>query len=137
MDSAAKSIQTVTAAIIERSGKFLIAKRKAGSHLEGLWEFPGGTVEKDEEPEACIIRELKEELGIESIVIGFFGQSTFNYETKVVRLLAFRIRYISGVFVAYEHEELRWVPACELAEYSFAPADLPFVENLVSAERSG
>lgn len=137
MDRKTKPIQTVTAAIIERRGKFLIAKRKAGSHLEGLWEFPGGTVEKDEEPAACIERELKEELGIKAVAIEFFGKSLFNYETKKVRLLAFLVRYISGDFIPYEHEELRWVSAGQLAEYSFAPADLPFVEKLRSAERSG
>lgn len=125
-----KPTHTVTAAILRLKEKYLIAKRRTGSHLEGMWEFPGGTVEAGEDPEICLIRELEEELGIKAAVVGFFGESVYDYGIKRVRLLAFLVRHVSGEFAARDHEELKWVSSTELSDFRFAPADVPFVNKL-------
>ena len=76
----------VTAAIIERDGRFLMARRLKGTHLEGLWEFPGGKIEPGESLEACIVRELAEELGVESRIVGKRWETAHDYSTKRVEL---------------------------------------------------
>jgi len=121
----------VTAGIIEREEKYLIAKRKEG-HFKGKWEFPGGTVEEGETPEECLCRELREELGIDSIVGDFFGESVYDYGHKRIRLLGYRVTYSSGDFLLNAHEEIRWVFPSELRGYDFAEADMPFVKKLIN-----
>ena len=69
----------VTAAIIRKNGKVLIARRARGQHLEGLWEFPGGKIENGETPEACLKRELFEEFGIDVRIGRFIAESCFSY----------------------------------------------------------
>ena len=80
-----------TAAIIERDGKILIAKRSVTSSLPNKWEFPGGKVEVGESPEECLARELLEEFKIFFTVGNFFAESVYQYERKTVRLIAYRI----------------------------------------------
>lgn len=125
----------VTAAIIQRDGKFLAARRKPGSHMAGFWEFPGGKIEKGESPEECLQRELREELGIETTVGPFFGESCFDYGTKQIRLLCYYVKYLSGNFVLSDHDEIRWLPASKLLHLDWAPADIPVVKKLVKEKR--
>lgn len=120
----------VAVAIIEKEGKFLIGKRKRGSHLENKWEFPGGKVESLETPEECLIRELKEELGITIEVGSFVAESVFNYSGKEIKLLGYRASYISGEPILSAHEEIKWISAEELDKFDFAKADLIFLEKL-------
>jgi 8-oxo-dGTP diphosphatase len=120
----------VAAAIIEDNGKFLIAKRKKGKHLEGKWEFPGGKIEPRETPEKCLARELEEEFGITTEIGSFIGESIFDYGDRKIRLLGYRVRYLSGEFRLSAHDEIRWVPANELNKFDFAEADLPLIEKL-------
>ncbi|MDP3963233.1 MAG: (deoxy)nucleoside triphosphate pyrophosphohydrolase [bacterium] len=122
----------VAAAIIEKNGKYLIAKRKAGSYRQGMWEFPGGKIEPGETPEACLERELMEELGIVTNVGEFIMENTYDYGDRVVRLLAYRVFYVSGEFQLNAHDELRWVEANEFSQFDFVEADLPFVQRLIS-----
>jgi len=122
----------VTSAIIEREGKYLIAQRKKGTHLGGKWEFPGGGIEGDETPEECLRRELKEELGINSIISDFFGESVYDYGHKKIKLVGYRVTYVSGDFLLNAHDEIRWVSSNELKDYDFAEADIPFVEKLIN-----
>ncbi|MEW6117120.1 MAG: (deoxy)nucleoside triphosphate pyrophosphohydrolase [Nitrospirota bacterium] len=116
----------VTAAILEKDGNILIAKRKKGRHLEGKWEFPGGKMEPDENPEECLKRELFEELSIQTTIERFFAESRYDR----IRLLAFIVRHISGEFILNVHDEIRWVPLNEIDRYDFAPADIPIVQKL-------
>ena len=125
----------VTAAIIEKDNKFLIAKRKEGKHLEHKWEFPGGKVEPSETPEACLQRELKEEFGIIAQVDGFIGESLFDYGNRNIRLLGYLATYISGEFQLNDHEEIRWISKEEFGQFDFAPADLPLIEKVVGKSR--
>ena len=119
----------VTAAIIEKNGKFLIAKRKQGKHLEGKWEFPGGKIEQQETPEGCLARELKEEFGITAKIADFVAESVFNYGDREIRLLGYRAEYLSGEFRLNAHDEIKWVSADEFGNFDFAEADLPLIEK--------
>ena len=121
---------SVTAAIIKKNGLILVARRKSGSHLSGYWEFPGGKVEADETNEQCLARELWEEFGIQCVVGDFFAESIYDYDTKVIRLLGYRVRHLSGTFQCREHDRIEWLPVSELTSLNWAPADLPIVEKL-------
>ncbi len=120
----------VTAAIIEANGLILAARRKSGCHLAGYWEFPGGKVEADETNEGCLARELNEEFGVQCKIGDFFGDSIYDYGTKRVRLLAYRVQHLSGTFQCRDHDRLCWLPAHELLSLQWAPADMPFVVKL-------
>ena len=123
-------IINVTAAIIRKGDKFLIAKRGKGKHLEGMWEFPGGKVEFSETPEECLKRELEEEFGVISRINSFVAESVFNYGDKTIRLLGYNVEYISGEFKLNAHEEIRWISTNEFDKFNFAPADLPLVRKI-------
>jgi mutator protein MutT len=120
----------VTAAIIEKDGKILIAQRKKGKHLEGKWEFPGGKVESGETPEECLKRELLEEFGIEVEIRDLIGNSEFDYGDKHIRLLGYRAQHLSGEFQLHDHDDMKWIRLEEFAHYDFAPADLPLIDTL-------
>lgn len=120
----------VSAAIIGRGGKILIAKRRSGRTLGGKWEFPGGKIEPGESPEECLRREIKEEFDIEVEVGEFIASSRFRYYFVLIELLAYRVKYLSGDFKVKDHEEIRWVSPSELGAYDFMQADKSIVEIL-------
>ena len=124
----------VTAAVIRKNGNILIARRAKGHHLAGLWEFPGGKIENGETPEACLKRELFEEFGIKVRIGRFIAESCFSYSEKNIRLLAYEVEYLGGDFSLNAHSAVSWVAIDQLANYSFAPADIPFLEKLDSQE---
>ncbi len=124
-------MRMVTAAVIEKDGKILIARRKKGDHLEGQWEFPGGKVEPGETPEACLKRELREEFGIEAEVGEFIRSSRFSYRHLAIELLAYRASWTAGDLEVKAHAEIRWVPAEDLAGYDFSAADRPIVKKIM------
>ena len=125
------NIIKVTAAILEKDGKILIAKRKTGDKLfAGLWEFPGGKVEEGETPEECMARELKEELDIEVEVGELITSNKHKYPHGIFELLAYRVKHVSGEMVLNDHEEIKWVTADEMSNYEFPPADLPIIKEL-------
>jgi 8-oxo-dGTP diphosphatase len=110
----------------------LIARRRAGVSQAGMWEFPGGKVRPGETPEQCLQREIQEELGVTIAVGEFFGESVYAYETKTIRLLAYRVSMKSGEIVLTDHAELAWAAVADLSGYRFCPADVPLVEKLQS-----
>ena len=120
----------VTAAVIEKDGKILIAQRRKGSTLGGRWEFPGGKIEPGETAEACLKRELKEEFEIESEIGKLIIASRFRYCLVPIELLAYRVKHLSGEFKVNEHEEIRWVSPSDLSSYDFMPADHSIVKIL-------
>lgn len=128
-----KNPMVVSAAVIERDGRILIARRKQGWHEAGKWEFPGGTVEDGETPEECLKRELEEELDIIAEVGDLVCTSEHTYTPEwTIRLMTYRATVVSGDFNAKDHEEIRWVKARDLARYVFPEADKYVVERLMS-----
>ncbi|OBZ08715.1 MULTISPECIES: (deoxy)nucleoside triphosphate pyrophosphohydrolase [Bacillales] len=122
----------VAAAIIENEQRLLlIAKRRIEKSQGGLWEFPGGKLEEEESPEACLRRELMEEMGVEIEVQTYFGINEHWYGDLQIQLIAYRAKFIAGVIALIDHDEYRWVRSEQLADYSFAPADIKFVNMLM------
>ncbi|GAB2680701.1 NUDIX domain-containing protein [Aliiglaciecola aliphaticivorans] len=122
----------VSAGIIVKENKVLAARRKKGLHLAGFWEFPGGKVELGESPEVCLIRELKEEFGIDTVVTDFVGENTHSYSDKTIHLIAFRVEHLGGEFQLIDHDEIKWLSAAELDSLKWAEADIPLVEAFKS-----
>ena len=123
-------IKKVTAAVLERDGKILIARRRKGDYLEDKWEFPGGKIEPLETPEECLRRELLEEFGVEAEIGEFICSSPFEYSHISIELLAYRVTYLSGEFLLHSHAEITWVDPSEFPDYDFAEADKPIVRVL-------
>jgi 8-oxo-dGTP diphosphatase len=120
----------VTAAVLFDRGRLLICQRPPGDHLAGLWELPGGKLEADETPEACLQRELREELGIEAVIGEEFATSEYVYDRGAISLLAFRVRWRGGTLAPTFHSDVRFASPMELSFYRFAPADIPLIEKL-------
>jgi len=123
-------MKSVTAAILIKDNKILIAKRKINDKLAGKWEFPGGTIEDGETPEECLKREMKEEFDIDVSVGDSLGESIYHYSQEAIQLLAYRSYWKSGVMEPQAHDEYRWVTIDEIDTYDFAPADIPFVDKI-------
>jgi len=119
----------VVAAVIERDGRYLITRRLEGTHLAGLWEFPGGKLLPGEQPEDALRRELKEELGVEVAVGELIQMVDWAYPEKSVRLLFFRCA-LAGEPTPLEGQEMRWVAAADLRSYSFPEADATLIARL-------
>ena len=123
------TLLVAAAALIDADGRVLICQRPEGKQLAGLWEFPGGKVEAGETPEACLIRELEEELGIAvtHACLAPFVFASHNYESFHLLMPLFLCRRWKGVVVAREHEALAWVKPDRLGDYPMPPADAPLV----------
>ncbi|MHB8764301.1 MAG: (deoxy)nucleoside triphosphate pyrophosphohydrolase [Deferrisomatales bacterium] len=120
----------VTAAVIERGGQILIAKRRPGDRMAGCWEFPGGKVEPGEDPRDCLVRELHEEFGVTAAVGELLVSHVHHYPHVAIELLSYRATHLAGAFELRDHDELRWVSPEAMDELPFAPADLPTVAFL-------
>ena len=120
-------MKKVTAGIIEKDGKILIARRKAGAK----WEFPGGKLEEGETPEECLKRELKEELNFDVEVRDFVASSKFYLKGREAELIAYKVFYISGELRLCDHEEIKWVRLSELKNYEFTTPDVPIVKKIM------
>jgi 8-oxo-dGTP diphosphatase len=119
----------VVAAVVERDGRYLITRRLEGTHLAGLWEFPGGKILSAEKPEDALRRELKEELGVEAAVGDLIQTVDWTYPEKSVRLLFFRCA-LAGEPTPFEGQEMRWVAAADLRSYNFPDADATLIARL-------
>jgi mutator protein MutT len=113
----------VAIGLVWKDGRLLIARRPPGVHLGGLWEFPGGKVEPDETPVACMLRELREELHVEAEVTGQREVIEFTYPERIVRLHPIDCRWLAGEPRPEGCEEPRWVAPAELADYPLPPAN--------------
>jgi 8-oxo-dGTP diphosphatase len=124
-----KTVLVVAVALIDTDGRVLIAKRPEGKSLAGLWEFPGGKVEPGERPEAALIRELKEELGIDvtEACLAPFVFTSHAYESFHLLMPLYLCRRWSGVVQAHEHSALKWVRPAQLPDYPMPPADEPLI----------
>ena len=123
-------MKEVTAAIIIKDNKVLIAKRAPGENLADKWEFPGGKIEPGETPQECLRREIGEELEVDIEVMDFFGESIYAYHSGTIKLMALWCKWILGEFTLNVHSHIAWVNRDELDLYDFAPADIPLVDKL-------
>ncbi len=116
-------------ALVDADGRVLIARRPEGKAMAGLWEFPGGKVEPGETPEASLIRELREELGIEtrSSCLAPVAFASHGYADFHLLMPLFACRVWQGEPRPLEHAELAWAMPARLADYAMPPADLPLI----------
>ena len=127
-----KTSTVVTAAVVERDGRLLVTRRLEGSHMGGFWEFHGGKCEPGEPAEACLARELLEELGVSATVHEEIYRTTYTYGDRVLDLRFFRCdlatepRPLLG-------QDVRWVPRHELTTLAFPPADTELVARLAAS----
>lgn len=120
----------VAAGLIQREGRYLIARRKPDAHLGGLWEFPGGKREPGETLEACLQRELFEELHVRITGPRPYQVVRHAYPEKTVELHFFHCAIETGEAKPMDGTELRWVLPDELSQYQFPPADEVILEAL-------
>jgi len=123
---------TVVAAVVERGGRFLVTRRQPGVHLEGWWEFPGGKCETGETHDACLRRELDEELGIEARVGRLILDTSHRYADRTVRLYFYRCEIHSDPRPLLK-QEIKWATRPELRELEFPPADAELIQFLQDA----
>ena len=116
-------------ALVDADGRVLIAQRPAGKSMAGLWEFPGGKVDAGETPEHALVRELHEELGIETAAscLAPIAFASHGYETFHLLMPVFACRKWAGTPQPREGQTLKWVAPNELSRFPMPPADLPLV----------
>jgi 8-oxo-dGTP diphosphatase len=119
-------------ALIDPEGRVLLARRPPGKSMAGLWEFPGGKVDPGETPEAALVRELKEELGIDTwkSCLAPLTFASHAYETFHLLMPLFACRRWDGIPSPREGQELAWVRPNQLRDYPMPPADLPLIPIL-------
>ena len=122
----------VSAAVIERDDAFLLTRRLKGTHLEGTWEFPGGKCEPDETPDACLVREIREELAVDAVVGDLVLVTRHAYPERSVELHFFRAE-VTGDPVPQLGQQMRWVPRAELAALELPEADAALIRLLTRA----
>lgn len=127
-----KTLLVSAVALIDADGRVLLAQRPEGKSLAGLWEFPGGKVEPGETPEACLIRELKEELGIDTwrSCLAPLTFASHSYDDFHLLMPLFACRRWDGIPSGREGQTLAWVAAGKLRHYPMPPADLPLIPIL-------
>lgn len=119
----------VVAALIEKNGKYLIARRSTGSSdVLGKWEFPGGKVEKGESEEHAIEREIREEFEMDVKCIRFLVNNVCEYPSKTIDLRLYECKHISGEFNLHDHSEYRFVDKADIINFDLCPADIPLAK---------
>jgi 8-oxo-dGTP diphosphatase len=131
MEQKHKKHLQVTCAIIERDGLVLAARRSESMNMPHKWEFPGGKIQQSETKEACLEREIMEELGIVVSIVKPFPPNTHEYPETTVTLYPFLCRIESGVISLSEHSEVAWLTPDELLTFDWAEADIPIAENYI------
>ena len=128
-----KLLLVVACALVDADGRVLIAQRPEGKQLAGLWEFPGGKVEPGETPEETLVRELKEELGIETKVacLAPLTFASHSYETFNLLMPLYVCRRFWGTPQPLDAQALKWVKPKKLRDYPMPPADAPLIPFLI------
>ena len=127
-----KVVLVSAVAQIDPDGRVLLAQRPEGKSMAGLWEFPGGKVEAGESPEAALIRELQEELGINTWAscLAPLTFASHRYDDFHLLMPLFACRKWEGIITAREGQRLKWVRAADLKSYPMPPADIPLIPIL-------
>jgi mutator protein MutT len=122
-------VQPVTAALIQKHGKILLARRKAGKHMGPKWELPGGKVDPGEDPKQTLRRELKEELGIDAQIGQYLGSTRFRGDRLHLQIHLYRVNSIDGSFVLKEHEAIRWVEPRQIEDFDLVDSDRKLIRK--------
>jgi 8-oxo-dGTP diphosphatase len=127
-----KTVLVSAVALIDPEGRVLLAQRPEGKSMAGLWEFPGGKVEQGETPEVALIRELHEELGIDTweSCLAPLTFASHTYDDFHLLMPLFACRKWQGIVTAQEGQQLAWVRANRLRDYPMPPADIPLIPIL-------
>jgi len=128
--TAQKRVHVLVGLIRDERGRWLVNQRRAGTHMAGLWEFPGGKSQPGEAPLAALRRELDEELGIDVRDAEAWFELAHDYPDKYVLLDIWRVKRFAGEVTAREGQQLRWVTVEEFAGLPLLDADWPIVERL-------
>jgi mutator protein MutT len=126
-------VDVAAALIQDAEGRYLITQRRRGSHLEGLWEFPGGKRDAGEDLGACLVRELTEELGARFAVGEKVDTIACAYPDRTIVLHFYRCRLTGGTIEPREGQAMAWVAPSELSRYDFPPADRELVARLAGS----
>ncbi|WP_027682733.1 8-oxo-dGTP diphosphatase MutT [Rhizobium leguminosarum] len=131
-DAGRKILLVAACALIDADGRILLAQRPEGKSLAGLWEFPGGKVEPGETPEETLVRELEEELGINTKIacLAPLAFASHSYETFHLLMPLYICRRYEGIPQGREGQALKWVRPQALREYPMPPADEPLIPML-------
>lgn len=121
----------VVAALIREKDKFLICQRPKDKNRAFLWEFVGGKTEKGESKENALIRECKEELGIEVMPLDIYFEVDHVYPDMTIHLTVYNARIVKGVPKRLEHQDFKWITAEEIQNYQFCPADKSVLEKII------
>ncbi|TPJ18949.1 8-oxo-dGTP diphosphatase MutT [Mesorhizobium sp. B2-7-3] len=134
VQSSGKRLLLVAAcALVDADGRVLLAQRPQGKQLAGLWEFPGGKVEAGETPEQCLIRELQEEIGIETDIpcLAPLTFASHSYDDFHLLMPLFVCRRFRGIAQPREGQTLKWVRPKQMRDYPMPPADAPLIPFLI------
>jgi 8-oxo-dGTP diphosphatase len=123
-------VEVAAGLIRDGAGRYLITRRRRGSHLAGLWEFPGGKLEAGETPAAGLRRELEEELSATFAIGDLVETVRWEYPDRTVILHFFDCRVESGVIAPREEQAMEWVEPARLPDYDFPPADRELIQRL-------
>lgn len=124
----------VLAAILEKNGRWLIAKRKKGDRFAGFWEFPGGKLERGETPKECLARELSEEFGIGVRVGRRLGSVNYSSPAFAIELIAYSVSHLAGSFRLQDHEEVRWASPSQISRFALTEPDRLLLRKLMARE---
>lgn len=120
-------------ALVDADGRVLLSERPAGKQLAGLWEFPGGKIEPGESPEDTLVRELAEELGIQTkpACLAPLTFASHRYETFHLLMPLYVCRRFEGIPIGREGQKIKWVRPRDMRNYPMPPADEPLIPFLV------
>ncbi len=132
MSGLKKKIKVVAAILFNEKGQFLIARKKAGKSLAGYWEFPGGKVEENENATAALRREITEEFSVEIENPRLFYEFDFSYPETDIHFLVYTALYRDAKpLIPVDHDLITWIQADEIAQYTFAPGDIPITRYIL------
>ncbi|MBK7808177.1 MAG: (deoxy)nucleoside triphosphate pyrophosphohydrolase [Saprospiraceae bacterium] len=122
---------SVACGVILHENKVLCVQRSEIMSLPLKWEFPGGKIEKNETPEQCLYREIKEELGIYIEIFEKLTNSYYDYGSFEIILIPYLCKYLGDEIILSEHKEFQWLLFSELTKLEWAPADIPIVKEII------
>jgi 8-oxo-dGTP diphosphatase len=124
-----RQIDVTCALIIDNYNRIFAAQRSEKMNLPLKWELPGGKIELNESVDECLIREIKEELNIEILIVKRLPSNIHNYPNISVNLIPFIVKQIGGQIELKEHANFKWLSANELLDLDWADADVPILKN--------